>query len=105
VKKLIFISLIFLASCAVNAPQEGVFYITKKYIGKTIECRLIDRPWYDRDATLFVSDSLSCILKGRVEINPGQYCYLIRDPRFDIPGIPFYEPDFIECNKIKYKIK
>jgi hypothetical protein len=102
VKYLIF--LIFLTSCAVYTPQEGVFYITRKYIGRSVECKIIDRPWHDRDATLFISDSLSCILCGAVNIQPGQPCYLIRDPRLDIP-VPFYEPVFIECSNIKYKIK
>lgn len=66
---------------ACKTIEEGVIYKTKEFIGKSE----YTAPIQDRkkpNKTLVVTDSTSFVVDGRLDLEPGTWCYVIYDRQY-----------------------
>jgi len=72
---------------ACKTIEEGVIYKAKEeYVGKLESSRTFPTKWPKPKKTFIVTDSISFIVRGEPEIEPGTRCYVTHDRIKDVSG-------------------
>ena len=59
--------------------EEGVIYKTREYVGRLEYSKPRETSAFESKKTFIQTDSMSFIVEGHLEIEPGTMCYVSRD--------------------------